>query len=117
MAIWLVEGVLICAMKLVSIEKSNDFEYSSISSLGILSFLSMEKREETMVFEFPILDIKEDVKMKNINPPILLHFHGMDTYDLDTFLFEIEVLFRTYDYKNDPQNIILFLSNLKEETL
>jgi hypothetical protein len=73
--------------------------------------------EDQEMFEFPILKIGEQVRMKNINPTTLPHFHGMITKDPSTFLFEFEVLYRTYDYKNDAQKMILFPSTLKEETL
>ena len=49
-----------------------------------------EEEQET-TFRFPILDtsiiLGEEVKMKNIPPSILPNFYGMNSKDLDSFLF------------------------------
>lgn len=55
--------------------------------------------------------------MKNINPFGLPHFHGLIIEYLDIFLFEFDVLYRTYDYKTNAQKMRFFPSNLKEATL
>ena len=55
--------------------------------------------------------------MKNISPSALPHFHGLTTEDHDTFLFEFAVLYRTYDYAEDEQNLKLFPSTLKYAAL
>jgi len=57
------------------------------------------------------------MKMKNISPSALPHFHGLTTEDPDTFLFEFFVLFQTYDYAEDEQKLKLFPSTLKDATL
>jgi hypothetical protein len=65
---------------LVAAEKSKDFESSAFSSLGILSLFTMAQEsanEEPVVFEFPIQETEDEVKMKNINPTIFPHFHEM----------------------------------------
>jgi len=65
---------------LVAAEKSKDFESSAFSSLGFLSLFTMAQEsanEEPMVFEFPIQETEDEVKMKNINQPIFPHFHEM----------------------------------------
>lgn len=55
--------------------------------------------------------------MKNISPSTLPHFRGLTTEDLDTFLFEFFVLFRTYEYAEDEQKLKLFPSTLKDVAL
>jgi hypothetical protein len=55
--------------------------------------------------------------MKNINPYVLPHFHGLTGEDDNMFLFEFEVLYRTYDYKIDAQKLRLLPSTLKEAVL
>ena len=41
---------------------------------------------------FPIRETNGDMKMENISPSALPHFHGLTTEDPDTFLFEFVVL-------------------------
>ena len=55
--------------------------------------------------------------MKNISPSILLNFYGLRSEDPETFLFEFEVLCRTYDYLEDSQKLKLFPSTLKGAAL
>jgi hypothetical protein len=43
--------------------------------------------------------------MKNIPPSSLPNFHGMVTENTDTFLFEFDVLFHSYDYSDEAQNL------------
>ena len=57
------------------------------------------------------------MKMKNISPSALPHFHGFTTEDPNTFLFEFVVLCRTYDYDEDEQKLKLFSSTVKDATL
>ena len=52
-------------------------------------------------FEFPIGDIKGEAPMKNIPLSSLPYFQGMTVEDPDTFLFELDVLCRSYDYVSD----------------
>ena len=66
---------------------------------------------------FPIQESNGDTKMKNIIPSSLLHFHGLCTEDLDTFLFDFVVICRTYDYAKDEKKLRLFPSTLKDATL
>jgi len=66
---------------------------------------------------FPIRETNRDVRMKNISPSSLLHFHGLTSDDLDTFLFEFVVVYRNYDYTSDDQKLKLFPSTFKDETL
>jgi len=44
-------------------------------------------------FEFPIKDLGV-TQMHIISPPSLPNFHGLIDEDLDTFLFEFEILCR-----------------------
>ena len=44
-------------------------------------------------------------------------FHGLENEELDTFLFEFEVLCRGYDYYNNDQRLKVFPLTLKGETL
>lgn len=41
---------------------------------------------------FPIGDISGDAHMKPIPLTILLNFHGLSYEDLDTFLFEFDIV-------------------------
>ncbi len=66
---------------------------------------------------FPILDEDTTLTMKNISPSILPNFHGKINEDPETFLFEFEVLCRSYDYLHDAQKLKLFLATLKDSPL
>ena len=54
-------------------------------------------------FGFPNLYITPNLNMKNIPPSILPHFHGLVTEDPYSFLFEFDILCRSYNYINDAQ--------------
>ena len=66
---------------------------------------------------FPIRETNGETKMKNISPSALPHFHGLTTEDPDTFLFELVVICRIYDYAEDEQKLKLFPSTLKDAAL
>ena len=68
-------------------------------------------------FGFPILDLAQDVNMKNIPASSLPTFYGKSTEDPDTFLFEFDILCRSYNYLHDAQNLKLFPANLKDFSL
>ena len=55
--------------------------------------------------------------MKNIPPFSLPNFQGMVSGDPETFLFEFDVLCRSYDYSSDAQKLKLFLATLKDVAL
>ena len=74
-------------------------------------------RGETDLVGFPIYDEDVATTKKNISPSILPNFHGLRSEDPETFLFEFEVLCRSYDYFLDSQNLKLFLATLKDATL
>ena len=68
-------------------------------------------------FRFPILDTILDVNMKNIPPSSLPTFYGKSNEDLDTFLFEFNILCRSYNYLQDAHKPKLFPSTLKYSAL
>ena len=72
---------------------------------------------ETETFGFPILDISRNVNMKNIPLSSLPTFRGMSTKDLDLFLFEFDILCRSYNYSDDAQKINLFPATMKDSAL
>ena len=55
--------------------------------------------------------------MKNISPSVLPNFYGLRSENCETFLFEFEVLCRSYDYLHDAQKFKLFPTTLQDETL
>ena len=61
-----------------------------------------KRQEDETTFGFPIIDtsaiLGEEVKMKNIPPSVLPNFYGMSTEDPDSFMFEFDILCRTYGY-------------------
>ena len=68
-------------------------------------------------FGFPILDTVLDVNMKNIPPSSLPNFYGKSNEDPDTFLFEFDILYRSYNYLQDAHKLKLFPDTLKYSTL
>jgi len=66
---------------------------------------------------FPIIYEDTTLTMKNISPSILPNFHGKRNEDQETFLFEFEVLCRSYDYLHDAQKLKLFPATLKDSAL
>lgn len=78
------------------------------------------KMEES-TFKFPIQDrgeyMDEEIKMKNIPPSVLPNFYGMASEDPDSFLFEIDIVCRTYGYTDDAHRLQLLPATLKATTL
>jgi len=70
-------------------------------------------REEPNTYGFPIFYEDTISIMNNISPSILPNFHGLKNEEPETFRFEFEVLYRTYDYFLYPQELKLFPTNLK----
>lgn len=68
-------------------------------------------------FEFPIPNQHDNANLQNIPGSSLLKFHGLVTEYLDTFLFEFDILCRSYDYTTDTHKLKLFPSTLKEASL
>lgn len=56
-------------------------------------------------------------QMKNIPPSALPHFHGKVHEDPESFLFEFDILCRSYDYSIDALKLILFPVALKDSAL
>jgi len=55
-----------------------------------------EEDSET-TFRFPILDITRNITMKNIPLESLPLFHGMSFEDPNSFLFEFDILCKSYN--------------------
>lgn len=71
----------------------------------------------TTTFEFPIGNLWGEAPMNNIPLSSLPSFQGMIVEDLDAFLFEFDVLCRSYDYTIDAQKLKLFPVTFKGEAL
>ena len=56
-------------------------------------------------FRFRILDTIQDVTMKNIPLSSLPTFYGKINEDPDTFLFEFDILCRSYNYLQDAHKL------------
>ena len=68
--------------------------------------------------EFPIGDLPRGATpMKNIPLSALPNFHGLSSEDLDEFLFEFDILCRSYDYVSPNQKLKLFPATLKGNAL
>jgi len=65
----------------------------------------------------PIQETDINVHMKNISPSVLPIFNGMRSEDPETFLFEFEIICRSYVYLLHIQKLNLFLENLKDKAL
>lgn len=63
---------------------------------------------------FLIKETNGEARMKNISPTTLPHFHGPTFEDLDTFMLDFVVVYRTYDYTFDEHKLNLFPSILKD---
>ena len=70
-----------------------------------------------VTFGFPILDTAQDVNMKNIPPSSLPTFYGKSNEDSDTFLFEFDILCRSYNYLQDSHKLKFFPARLKYSSL
>ena len=74
----------------------------------------LEQEQIEVTFGIPIIDLTRDIPMKNIPPSALPHFHGMTYEDPDSFLFEFDILCRSYNYIRDAQKLKLFPATLKD---
>jgi hypothetical protein len=67
---------------------------------------------------FPIGDLpRGTAPMKNIPLSALPNFHGLSSEDPDEFLFEFDILCRSYDYVSNAQKLKLFPATLKGNAL
>ena len=55
--------------------------------------------------------------MKNISPSVLPRFYGKATEDPDEFIFEFDILCRSYNYTINAQKLKHFPATLKENAL
>ena len=76
------------------------------------------KSEETVpTLEFPIKITPRNHPMKNTPLSTLPNFHGLASEDLDEFLFEFDILCRSYDYISDTHKMKAFPATLKGKAL
>ena len=66
---------------------------------------------------FPIQDTNGSVHMKNIPPSFLPKFHGLRSEDPKTFLFEFDIVCRSYGYLLKTQKLRLFPITWKDRAL
>jgi len=59
-----------------------------------------------VTFRFLILDVAENVNMKNIPPSSHPTFYEKSSEDPNTILFEFGILCKIYNYLQDSQKII-----------
>jgi len=76
-----------------------------------------KKEDELVAFEFPIKETGGATQMKNISPSALPNFRGVSSEDSDAFLFEFDVLCRSYDYSSNSLKLKLFPTTSKDATL
>jgi hypothetical protein len=76
-----------------------------------------ENTISTLVFPISDVPIRGMAPMKNIPLSALSNFHGLSTEDPDEFLFEFDVLCRSYDYTTIAQKPKLFPATLKGNAL
>lgn len=70
-----------------------------------------------VTFEFQILVTWDEAPMKNIPLSSLLSFQGMALEDPNNFMFEFDVLCRSYEYTSNAQKLKLFPDTLKGASL
>ena len=66
---------------------------------------------------FPIQDTDGSVHMKKIPLSFLSKFHGLRSEDSKAFLFEFEIVCKSYGYLLKTQKLILFSATLKDRAL
>jgi len=79
------------------------------------------QEEEESTFKFLIQEPEdnhdEEIKMRNIPPSVLPNFYGMASEDPYSFLFEFDIVCRTYGYTDDAHRLRLFPATLKASAL
>ena len=68
-------------------------------------------------FPFPLSSLVTNANLKSIPPTALPKPYGLATKDPDTFLFEFDILYHSFDYNTDSHKLKLFLTTLKESAL
>ena len=76
-----------------------------------------ENEEIVPTLEFPIRYTPRNHPMKNIPLSTLPNFRGLSSEDPDEFLFEFDILCRSYDYISDTQKQKAFPATLKGKGL
>jgi hypothetical protein len=76
-----------------------------------------ENTISTLVFPISDIPTRGMAPMKNIPLSALPNFHGLSTEDPDEFLFEFDILCRSYDYTTTAHKLKLFPSTLKGNAL
>ena len=77
----------------------------------------VENEENCSYLEFHIRISPENHPMKNIPLSTLANFHGLASEDPDEFLFEFDILCRSYDYISDIQKMKAFPATMKRKEL
>ena len=67
--------------------------------------------------QFPIQQPKGIAPMKNISLSLLARFYGKEEKYPNEFLFEFDILYRSYDYTTNAQKLKLFSATLKDNAL
>lgn len=68
-------------------------------------------------FIFPLPSLVTNANLKNIPPTVLPKFYGLATEDPNTFLFEFDILYPSFDYNTNAHKLKFFLETLKELAL
>jgi hypothetical protein len=76
-----------------------------------------ENTISTLVFPITNIPTRGIATMKNIPLSTLPNFHGFSIEDPDEFLFEFDILCRSYDYTTTAQKLKLFPATLKGNAL
>lgn len=61
--------------------------------------MAKDRDQKFEIFEFPTMETNGEIKMKNIN--MYDFFNDLTLEDPNTFLFEFELVCKTYDYAFD----------------
>jgi hypothetical protein len=76
-----------------------------------------ENTISTLVFPISNIPTRGMAPMNNILLLALENFHGLSTEDPDDFMFEFDILCRSYDYTTIVQKLKLFPATLKGNAL
>ena len=68
-------------------------------------------------FPFPLLSLVTNANLKNIPATTLQKFYSLTTEDSDTFLFEFDILYHSFDYNIDAHKLKLFPATLKKSVV
>lgn len=74
-------------------------------------------RPNQPTFSFPIAHQNEVNNIKKIPALMLPKFYGLVIEDSDTFLFEFDILYMSYDYTTNAHRLNLFPNTPKEVAL